>query len=520
MSDQNIAFIDIGTNSIRLLLTRVNKSYTVLSEQKEVARLGEGEFPDGLLQKKAMERATLICKEFADMARANNADEIVAVATSATREARNKNAFLRQLRRETDLDVHPISGLEEARLIYLGVVNGIHIEGQRALFIDIGGGSTEVIVGDHQQHYNLESLKLGAIRMAAQFEHFGDGPISREQYQQMQDYVRNSSVRAMERIRQHPFELAYGSSGTIENLGDIAMHMFAERPREREDVLTLEQLEVEVAHLCSLPVKQRGKVKGINARRADIIVSGAAILHTLMQDLGFDEIHITDRAMREGMLVDYLIRHGLGGFEESLSVRKRSVLHLAHKMQADMPHAHKVAELALGLYDSAAAAGLHSLGSDERELLEYAAILHDIGIFLAYDNHQAHSHYLIRNADLLGFDEDEIDIIAATSYFHRKYFPRKGHRPFDQLDADARATVRVLSILLRIAEALDRGHKGIVHRAYFEADGKASLKLHIESDADWQLESWGLGNHKPAFKKIFGYKFTPVSQSTGGMESR
>lgn len=511
MSDQNVAFIDIGTNSIRLLLTRVNKSYTVLSEQKEVARLGEGEFPDGLLQKAAMDRAVMICREFAEMARANRADEIIAVATSATREAKNKNAFLRLLRKETGLDVHPISGLEEARLIYLGVVNGIHLEQQRALFIDIGGGSTEVIVGDHQQHYNLESLKLGAIRMSAQFAHFGDGPISSEQYQQMQDYVRNSAVRAMERIRQHPFDLAYGSSGTIENLGDIAMQMFAERPREREDVLKLEQLEGVVAHLCSLPVKQRGKVKGINSRRADIIVPGAAILHTLMLDLGFNEIHITDRAMREGMLIDYLIRHGLGGFEESLSVRKRSVMQLAHKMQADMPHAYKVAELALSLYDSAAEAGLHSLGGDERELLEYAAILHDIGIFLAYDNHQAHSHYLIQNADLLGFDEDEIDIIAATSYFHRKYFPRRGYAPYDALEREAQPTVKALSILLRIAEALDRGHKGIVHHAYFEAAGDKRVELHIESEADWQLEAWGLGNHRAAFKRIFGSTFKPVS---------
>lgn len=514
MEDKNIAFIDIGTNSIRLLLTRVNKSYTILSEQKETVRLGEDEFRDRRLRSKPTQRAVLICKEFAEMARANHAEEIVAVATSATREAINKKTFLHRLRKEAGLDVHPIAGLEEARLIYLGVVNGIHLEDKRALIVDIGGGSTEVIVGDQDQYHHLESLKLGAIRLATYFlnEH-AKGKVDRAGYQQIQDYVRNSSVRAMERLREHSFDLAYGSSGTIENLGDIAIQMFAGRSRAREDTLRIDHLEQVIEHLCGLGNAERAKVPGINPRRADIIIPGAAILHTLMRELDVPEIHITDRAMREGMLVDYLMRHGLGGFDASQSVRMRSVMQLARRTQFDEAHAVKVAQLSLQLFDSGKSVGLHALSEAHRELLHYAALLHDIGIFLSYDDHQAHSYYLIKHADLVGFDQNEISIVAAAGYFHRKSFPSKKHPQFAELGETERDAVRVLAILLRLAEALDRGHKGIVDSAHFRQTGAKEVALEIECAQNWQLEQWGLRNHYDAFRKAFGRELAGAESS-------
>ncbi len=236
---QVIAFIDIGTNSVRLLLVRMNPnhSYSVINQEKEIVRLGEGEFVDQYLQPEAMQRAALVCQKFVEMARAYGAEEIITIATSATREAVNKAAFLRLLQQEAQLEVRTISGLEEARLIYMGLSSGIHLGQRQALFLDIGGGSTEVIVGDQAQHQVLDSLKLGAIRLSTLFFLPEEqGPVADERYALICQYVRNAAVRTVHQVRQYRLDLAIGSSGTIESLADIAAYRFLDRRREPDDL--------------------------------------------------------------------------------------------------------------------------------------------------------------------------------------------------------------------------------------------------------------------------------------------
>jgi exopolyphosphatase/guanosine-5'-triphosphate,3'-diphosphate pyrophosphatase len=500
-----VAFLDMGTNSIRLLLVRINPNHThtVLSQQREMVRLGDREFADQRLQPEAMHRAVLVCRRFAEMARLQKAKQIVAVATSATREARNQQDFLQLLRREARIEARVISGKEEARLIYLGVSSGLHLGEQRALFVDIGGGSTEVIVGDQKQYHQLETLKLGAIRLTQMFLAGEHGRVEEAKYARMVRHVRNSAVRALQRLRQQRIELAVGSSGTIENLGDIAAQMAWNRRWQRDDVFSRDQLREAIAMLCSLPLAERRKTPGINPERADIILGGAAILDALMQELGLKEIRISDRGLREGLLVDYLARSGHASPTEETSVRMRSVLHLGRICGFDEPHARNVARLALEMFDSARELRLHRLGERERELLEYAALLHDVGAFLSYQNHHAHTYYLIRNADLLGFDQDQIAIVATTGLFHRKSFPRKKHEQFAELDGRSREIVRTLCAFLRIAEALDRSHAGVVRHARFRAPGRNGVVLDVRSRQDCQLELWGAQNQEKAFEKAF-----------------
>lgn len=507
-SGRVVAFMDIGTNSIRLLLVRINpnQSYTVLSQQKEVVRLGEGEFVDQYLQPEAMQRAALVCREFAEMARSYGAEQILAVATSATREAKNQKAFLRLLQREAELEVRMISGREEARLIYLGVSSGVHLGVDPALFIDIGGGSTEVIVGNQEQYHFLDSLKLGAIRLTSLFFLPNESePVAPARYALIQQYVRNAAVRAIQNVREHDLKMAFGSAGTIENLADIAIYQAYNRRRNRDDVLTYDQLQEVVRLLCSLPLEERRKVPGINANRADIIIAGAAIIDSLMQELELDELRISDRSLRDGLLVDYLSQSEHAHLVVGKSVRERSVLQLGRACGFDEPHARTVGRLALALYDSARENELHNYGDAERELLEYSALLHDIGTFLSYNNHQAHTRYLIRNADLLGFDQTEIAIMANAGYFHRKSFPRRRKHPeYAALDKRSRRLVRLFAVLLRIAESLDRSHAGVVHDASLRALDKKNVVLAIFASQDCQLEIWGALNHKKAFKKAFG----------------
>lgn len=504
-----VGFIDLGTNSVRLLLVRINEnhSYTVLGEQKETVRLGEGEFRKNTLQPEAMRRAGLVCSRFAEIARSRGASEILAVATSATREAENRSAFLRHLRRVAGIDVRIISGKEEARLIYLGVASGVNIGGRQTLFIDVGGGSTEVIVGDQTQYRFLDSLKLGSIRLTGMFFRPGDNaPVSPSRYARIQRYVRTRTVRTLERLRQFTVEQAIGSSGTAMNLAEITMRREQKRGLVKGDVLRADQLRQTVALLCSLPVDKRREVPGINPERADIIIAGAAVLETLMQELELTGIGISERGLREGLPIDYLSRSDNAHLFEQTSFRERSVLELGRRCGFDEPHARQVVRLAWELFDSAREAGLHSFGEWERELLEHACLLHDVGAFVSYSNHRTHSYYVIRNADLLGFDQTEISIIAAVALFHHKAFPRLKHPEFAELEKRSRAIVRVLCVFLRIAESLDRSHLQALSHAKLRMTDRRNVVLELTAARDCHLELWEVRTHEKAFEKVFDRK--------------
>jgi exopolyphosphatase/guanosine-5'-triphosphate,3'-diphosphate pyrophosphatase len=503
-----VAFIDIGTNSIRMLLVRINpnQTHSILSEQKV----------DQMLRAEAMQRAVLVCQKFAAMANSYGAEEIITAATSATREAKNQEEFLRLLHRDAGLDVRVISGKEEARLIYLGISSGVHLGDQRALFIDIGGGSTEVVVGGQNEYHLLDSLKLGAIRLTSLFFLPDETElVPADRYALIKQYVRNATIRTVQRVRDYPFELAYGSSGTIENLADIAIAAAFKRRRDRDDRLTYSQLRDNVDLLCSLPLEERRRLPGMNPSRADIIIAGVAILDTLMEMLELPEIRISERGLRDGMLVDYLSRGEPAAVLQEMSVRERSVLHLARSCNFDEAHSRHVARLSLELFDGARELGLHDYADGERELLEYACLLHDIGKFLSYNNHEAHTAYMIRNADLLGFDLNEIALLANVGFFHRKALPdRKKYPGYGALDKAARRKVRALSMILRLAESLDRGHAGAVEHVSLLPNSRKSAILEIQTDGDPQLEIWGSQYQIKNFEKVFGMRLKLVVKQT------
>ena len=505
---RHVAFMDIGTNSIRLLLVRINpnRSTNVLIQLKQTVRLGEGEFDDQVLQPEAIDRAVSVSEQFASLIRSYGTDDVIAVATAATREAKNQREFVKRLQDAAQIDVRVVSGQEEARLIYLGVSSGFHLEDKQAFFIDIGGGSTEVILGTQHQHRYLNSLRLGAIRLSGQFPAGAHGVVSPGTYNRVLRYVQRHAVHTLRELRAHDIDLALGSSGTIENLADVAARRFAKRRLQRDDVLTTVHLREVVKMLGAMPLKERRRVPGLNPERADIVMAGAAILEAFMQALEIPAIRVSDRGLREGLLMDYLLRHGHVPALQEVSVRQRSVLDLGRTCHFDEAHARTTAKLALELFDSAGAAHLHPFRGWERELLEYAALLHRIGAFLTYNNYQAHTYYLIRNANLLGFDETEVAIIAATALFHRKAVPQHVHPEFAALDSQAQKIVRVLSLLLRFAGSLDRSHAGNVQHARFRRKVDSRVTLDIHALQDCQIELWAVQKHVAAFEKVLECK--------------
>ncbi|MCO5381748.1 MAG: Ppx/GppA family phosphatase [Methanosarcina barkeri] len=501
-----VAFIDIGTNSVRLLLVRINPngSYQPLTKQKETVRLGDKEFIDRILQPKAMERAVIVCKKFMELARAYRAEEVIAVATSATRDASNKVQLLEMLKTEANLEVCTISGAEEARLIYLGVSSGLQLGYSKALFIDIGGGSTEISVGDQSQCDFLYSLNLGSIRLTNMFLPDETGPVSDKQYEQIKAHVRSKAADVTKEFSKYKVGFAVGSSGTIENLAKIAF-VYLHKTDQSYEKLKYKDLKKIVRAMCAIPLEERRKFPGINAQRADIIISGAAIIETFMEEMELSKIRVSKYGLREGLLVDYISKSEFSYMVTQMSVRKHSIMQLGLTCNFDEEHAHIVTRLALELFDSIQALGIYKFREGERELLEYGSTLHDIGTFLSYDTHQTHAYHLIRENNLPSFQPEEIEIIANLAYFHRKNTPKKKHPNLVGLNKEAVKSIRVLSALLRIAEGLDRSHNGIVSHVRFYIASTDSLVLEMHAQRECQLEIWEVEKQKKYFKKIFGY---------------
>lgn len=523
------AAMDIGTNSVRLAVVEVqaNGTWTTLASQKQVVRLGEGEFDrDALrdssikidekssdestghsLTKAAIARGALVCARFAEVARGFGAEEIVALATAAVREADNGDAFVQRVRELADLDVRVISGQEEARLIYLGCVSGIDLPPKKnALFMDIGGGSTELIVGDSAGYAFLDSLKMGAIRLTAEGIVDASGPVSPSAWVDLQRHVRGLLVPAARAISRAGFSVMYGSSGTAQNLAEIiAASRAAPVPTSlRNYELFLHDIQAATRRLCALTLEQRRRVPGINPERADIIIGGAAILQTVMETVGAGSIRISDRGLREGIIVDHL-RRSLPSAKSAgdYSARRRSIRQLMAATRVDETHAAHIVHLALTLFDQWKALGLHDYGR-ARELLEYAALLHDAGFFVSHTDHQQHSYYLIRHSELLGFNDREIEIMANLALYHRKSIPRRKHIPFAQLDARTQRVIRVLSCALRFAEALDRSHLMLVRDVASERLPRPDrVRLTLYASADAQLEVWAAEAQAAAFEKTF-----------------
>ncbi|HNX17180.1 MAG TPA: Ppx/GppA phosphatase family protein [Methanoregula sp.] len=507
-----VAFIDIGTNSVRMLVVRLNPnhSYSILTRQKQLVRLGEGEFGVGEITDEAIDRACLVCRKFVDLARTFSAGEFIAVATSAAREARNQSELLCRLQKEAGLDIRVISGREEARLIYIGVASGLHLGNKQAFFIDIGGGSTEVSLGNRQKYVMLDSFRLGAIRLTNMFfSRNPKGPVRAEQYRAIQQYVKNEIILTVQKIKKEKIDIAVGSSGTIINLAEIAQKAIPKETLSPEGVLTSRDLKKVIDLLCSLTLEERRNVTGINPERADIIIAGAVILETFMKELSIESICTTGRGLQDGLLVDYLSRMENYPLFGTLSPRQTSVLQLGRSCGINEPHARTVTRLALELFDSAKKAKLHGYGDRERELLEYAGFLHDVGSFISYTNHHAHSYYLIKNSELLGFDLKEIAIMANIARFHRKKKPGKKNFDIPDLDTDGQRLVMVLSMFVRIAESLDRSHAGIVEHTEFVRAEKNTIALTVKSQGDCQLELWGVEAEQRAFEKVFSKHLVP-----------
>ena len=527
--DQNriLAAIDVGTNSIHMVVTRIQPllpAFTVIAREKTTVRLGDRCKTTGNLTAAAMDRAIVALRRCQDIAKSLHAEQIVAVATSAVREAPNGPEFLQQVEAELGLSIDLISGVEEARRIYLGVLSGMNLHGQPHIVIDIGGGSTELILGDGQEPRSLSSTKVGAVRLTAEF--ITTDPISNAEFASLKAYIQGMLERSIEDVQSKllPGEKPrlVGTSGTIEAIAILhSREKFGTVPAPLNGYeFSLVELREWVNRLRQLSYTERSAIPAMSERRAEIILAGALILQEAMTLLGTESLVICERSLREGVVVDWMLAHGL--IEDRLryqsSVRQRSVLKNAHKYQVNLQHSERVAELALSLFDQTQDI-LHDWGHEARELLWAAAILHNCGHHVNHSSHHKHSYYLIRNAELLGYTEMEIETIANLARYHRKSNPRKKHESYRSLTSKQhRRMVDQLSPLLRLAVALDRRQIGAIQhvQCHYQAELR-QLDLRLQATTaqdDCALELWSLDNKKGSFESVYDLKLIPMLESS------
>ncbi len=522
--DSILAEIELGTNSLHMVVVKINPtlpSFTIIAREKETIRLGDCE-PKGDLKAEIMERAIACLKRFQDIAATFNAEQIVAVATSAIREAPNGRYFIKQVSDEIDLDISLISGQEEARRIYLGVLSAMEFDHQPHIIIDIGGGSTELILGDGGEALFLSSTKVGAVRLTK--EYVRTDPIGRTEFLYLKAYIRGMLERAVDELSSHvkPGQTPQllGTSGTIETLALIhAREKLGTEPSPLTGYeLSLNDLKEIVNQLRKRSYSERLQIPGMSDRRAEIILAGALILQEAMIMLEIESLKVCERSLREGVIVDWMLVHGL--IENRLryagSIRQRSVLKIAHKYNVDLEHSERIAAFALSLFDQTHKI-LHNWRAEERELLWAAAILHNCGIYISHSAHHKHSYYLIRFGELLGYNETEIELIANLSRYHRKSLPKKKHEHYKILPKKYRHLVDQLSALLRLAVALDRRQIGAVAQVTCQYNSDAeefNLQLHpVHAEDDCALELWSLDLKKEAFETEYGLKLVATLEA-------
>lgn len=526
--DPVFACIDLGTNSFHMIVcqaTSNREQFEIMFRAKEAVPFFRRALTNHFIDESATRSALRIIKDMARDAKERGATTIVAVATSAVRESKNGEIFLDRIRNTLNIDANMLSGSEEARLIYLGVIWSMPELTANFAIIDIGGGSTEIIVGNKQETRFMQSYKLGAARLAQRF--FGKDLPNREKIRQIHEEVAGVLQPTSVKIEASGgFKRLIGTSGTIQALAKIDRELQGSPDANLHGWrLPLERLKHIISYIEDCSIRQE-KIKFVSNDRAQTILSGSIVLLEAMKALQAKEIIVCTAALREGVAVDRFLQ--AGWLDSRLSVHQNphslSVSHLIKKYQGDVEHAQQVAWLACEIFWQTSKI-IHNYSDEVANLLWAAAMLHDLGMYVSRSGHHKHSYYLIKQEELLGYNREEIQIIASIARYHRGSIPKETHEAFVALPLAERKLVTEMAAILRLAEALDRSHRQIIQTLKIKVNGNGKTKSKskhsstkkvdhkkshtlvfdatIKPGSDGKAELWALGEKKELFQNHF-----------------
>lgn len=503
---KRIAAIDLGTNSFHVIIVDIfsDGSFRKVDDLKEMVQLAKGGLgkrlaPDAFKRGiEALKKIRVLCDSY-------QVEKILAYATSAIREAENGGDFIQASIDTTNIKINAIPGSLEAELIGYAIQHGVHLEADPVLMVDIGGGSVEFILANDKEFFGLFSKKIGVSRMTDIFK--PSDPITSEDIKKLKDHYQEELKKVKHATESYGIDTIIGSSGTMQNIAS----MIAFRKGLSVDV-TLN--EMEFTHqdfndfydwFIDLDQNERSKVSGLDAKRVDFVNTGVVLVHHLLEEWGIKKVRISTQALREGIIIRYLKKDmiGLPWSGKFSDPRKRSVFELLRKTNWHEDHSTHVAKLALTIFD--ALCDDLELSAEDRELLEYAAYLHDIGYYISHSKHHKHALYIIRHADLKGFREDEIEIMANVARYHRRSTPKKRHKEYWKLDPDIRARIKKLAGILRVADGLDRSHYQNVKELMVRKKEKKII-FEIDTIDEPHLEIWGAKRKSSLFETITNRK--------------
>lgn len=485
-----IAAIDVGTNSVHLLVADVSPDgeIRVVEKAREQVELGSGGFGAQRITPEAFKRGVEALVAFREAADGLGAEVVHAAATSAVREAANGSDFVKAVRARTGIHIRTISGVEEGRLIYLGARADLDFGAGRVLLIDVGGGSVEFVLCDRERALGSLSLPLGHIRLTEAFRE--SDPIGKDELKRMRAQVRDQ-LAPLDELVGDGFATLVGTSGSVRTLARMATMRRGEALPEHDHGLLLHRGELDgwirdftrlgTTELCALP--------GMDARRRRTLPAAAIVLREVMDRVGKDVLQTNERSLRDGLIVDWILRHAP---EIQLSgtvahPRMRSVLRAMARYGVDEAHARRVASLAGQLFDGLALP-LH-LAPADRAMLEMAALLHDVGHHVSGQDHNKHGAYLIRHTPLYGFTAPEIAVLTNLVRYHRGPTPKRRHEEFRILPREDRHRVRALSALLRLADAFDRSHTQPIAHVGVEV-GSDRVTVTAQAHEHAHIERW------------------------------
>jgi exopolyphosphatase / guanosine-5'-triphosphate,3'-diphosphate pyrophosphatase len=513
-----VAAIDVGSNSIKLVVVDAvaSDSFAVLTREKDPVRLGHYTLRNRNFSVTAIEKAAACIKRFRSIAEARGAERIFAVATASVREARNSQTFVKEIAARTGVQVSILSAIEEARLIGVAASQGCAARGTPLVNIDIGGGSTELSLMLDGVPLGLFSVQLGAVGLTDRL--LGNDPVKPKELQVLKEEIRAALERPSRELHGARWQQATGTSGTILSIGE-ALRLRAMTDEERRtqgaqpagDEVALSKLVTFNSRMASLPVASRRAVSGISAQRAEIIVAGGQILEGTMRALGINALRTCAWALREGVLIDRLREietESEPPREDLVDYRLRSVHAVGSRYGYEEAHAQHVAALAECIFDQIAP---HHPGQQltrhHRTLLSAAALLHDVGYHIAHENHHKHALYLIKNSELTGFSEAERAVIANIARYHRGPMPRDRHEDYRTLNEADRETVRALSGIVRLADALDRSQDGRVVRVRCSITPEL-IQMQLQGATDCGGELFAAEQKRELLERVFARQVT------------
>jgi exopolyphosphatase/guanosine-5'-triphosphate,3'-diphosphate pyrophosphatase len=501
-SNSRLAAIDVGTNSIRLVVAEVDGdgSYRVLDEEREMTRLGSGLDAHGRLADESMGKSLDAIGKMKAIADGFQVSELRAIATSAVREATNGGAFCREAERRHGVRIEVISANEEARFAFQSAARHFSLDGRSTAVVDIGGGSAEVILAAGTVIDQVHSMPLGAVRLTERC--CLSDPLKKKHWKLL---LREIDRQIKEQIGKPPFttEVMVGSGGTFTAVAEVVQ---SQRLGQTSTVQGYQVSRADVIHLLDrlreTPLQGRRQMPGLNPTRADIIVAGVAVIARLAEHLGCRQILVNDRGIRDGLLVSMIRQRNGERAPAPRSVdRMEAVRAFAAKCRSNERHCGHVARLAVSIFD-----GLREqfgLPPHGREILEAAALLHEIGYLINHSQHHKHAYHLIMHGELPGFSAHEVEMIANVARYHRRALPKKSHPNFRRLNRADRGLVRRLSGILRVADGLDRTHSGCVTGVACDR-GKGTVRMVLDASADPKVEIWDAERKAKLFEKAFG----------------